>query len=74
MEDFVSRKPSDEHGFFIVVTSLNKNGEGKIRDLTGDVLFPMTFKCPMQRLSKDKILEEAMTQFFIHIELNSTSL
>jgi len=26
---------------------LNKIGEGRIRDLTGDVLFPVTFKCAM---------------------------
>ena len=33
--------------FFVAVTSLNKIGEGRIRDLTGDVLFSVTFKCAM---------------------------
>jgi len=41
------RKSSNEHEFFVPVTSLNKIGEGRIRDLTGDVLFPVTFKCAM---------------------------
>ena len=39
-----TRKSSNEHEFFIAVTSLGKIGEEKIRDLIGDVLFPMAFK------------------------------
>jgi len=54
--------------------SLNKIGEGRVRDLTGDIPFPVTSKCPVQRPSKDKILAEAMTQFPIHIEHKNTSL
>jgi len=47
MGSFATRKSSNEHGFFIAVTYLNKIGEGRIRDLTGDVLFSVTFKCAM---------------------------
>ena len=47
MGSSATRKSSNEHGFFVTVTSLNKIGEGKIRDLTGDVLFLVTFKCTM---------------------------
>ena len=39
-----TRKSSNEHGLFVVVTPLSKIDEGRIRDLTGDVLFPMAFK------------------------------
>jgi len=39
-----TRKSSNEHGFFVAVTSLSKIGEGRIRDLTGDVLFLVAFK------------------------------
>ena len=39
-----TRKSSNEHGLFIAVTPLSKIGEGIIRDLTGDVLFPVTCK------------------------------
>ena len=35
---------SNEHGFFVDVTSGGKIGEGRIRDLTGDILFPVAFK------------------------------
>jgi len=37
MDYFATTKSSNEHEFFITVTSLNKIGEGRIRDLTGDV-------------------------------------
>jgi len=47
MGSFTSRKSSNEHEFFIAVTFLNKIGEGRIRNLIGDVLFPVTFKCAM---------------------------
>ena len=41
-----TRKSPNEHGFFIVVTFLGKIGEERIRDLTGDVLFPWPSKAP----------------------------
>jgi len=47
MEDFIIKKSSNEHGFFVAVTSLNKIGEGRIRDLTGDAPFFVTSKCIM---------------------------
>ena len=47
MEDFTTRKSSNEHRFFVAVTSLKKIGEGRIRNLTGDVPFSVTFKCIM---------------------------
>ena len=39
-----TRKSSNEHGLFIAVTPLSKISEGRIGDLTGDVLFPVAFK------------------------------
>ena len=39
-----TRKSSNEHGFFVDVTSGGKTGEGRVRDLIGDVLFPITCK------------------------------
>ena len=74
MEDFATRKASNEHGFFVVVTSLNKIGKGRIRDLTGDISFLVTFKYPEQRPNKGEILAKVITQFPIYVELSSTSL
>ena len=54
MEDFATRKSSNEHEFFVTVTYLNKIGEERIRDLTGDILFPVTFKCPVRNPTKMK--------------------
>ena len=48
-----TRKSSNEYEFFVAVTSSNKIGEERIRDLTGDILFPMTFKYPAQKPSRD---------------------
>ena len=42
-----TKKASNEHAFFVAVTSLNKIGEERIWDLTGDILFPVTFKCTL---------------------------
>ena len=39
-----TRKSSNEYGFLVDVTSGGKIGQGRIRDLTGDVLFPVTGK------------------------------
>jgi len=44
MGSSTTRKLSNEDEFFIAVTSLNKIGEGRIRDLIGDILFPVAFK------------------------------
>jgi len=40
------KKSSNEHEFFVTITALNKIGEGRIRDLTGDILFPVTSHAP----------------------------
>ena len=39
-----TRKLFNEHEFFVDVTSGDKIGEGRIKDLTGDILFPVAFK------------------------------
>lgn len=40
MDDTAIRKASEEHGYCVAVTTLNSIGEGKVRDLPGDVRFP----------------------------------
>jgi len=63
MKDFATRKSLNEYGFFVAVTSLNKIGEERIRDFTGNIPFLVPFKYPTQRSRKGKILVKAMTQF-----------
>ncbi|KAJ6816121.1 DNA-directed RNA polymerase V subunit 7 [Iris pallida] len=66
LQDIASRKAAKEHGYYIAVTSLNKIGEGKIRDLTGDVLFPVTFKCLTQKPCKGEILVGKVDKILMH--------
>ena len=61
MEDFATKKSSNKHGFFVAVTFLIKIGEERIQDLTGDILFPVTFEYPVQKPCKNEILVEVMT-------------
>ena len=49
MGSSASRKSSNEHESFVAVISLKKIDEGKIQDLTDDVLFPVTFKCAIKK-------------------------
>lgn len=45
LEDVAKRKATKEQGYFLAVTALKTVGDGKIRELTGDVLFPVVFSC-----------------------------
>ena len=47
MKNFATRKSSNEYGFSIVVTSLNKIGKERIRDHTDNVILSVTFKYNM---------------------------
>lgn len=66
LEDIAVRKSSDEHGFYIAVTAITETGEGKIRELTGDVLFPIVFKCLVQKPCKGEILVGAVDKVLKH--------
>jgi len=46
-----TRKSSNKHRFSVDVTSGDKIGEGRIRNLTGDVLFPVTCKRTISTIS-----------------------
>ncbi|RRT82500.1 hypothetical protein B296_00013153 [Ensete ventricosum] len=56
MDDIANRKASKEHGYYVAVTTLNSIGEGKVRELSGDVLFPVIFSCITQKPAKGEIL------------------
>lgn len=66
LEDVAARKSSKEHGYYIAVSCLNKIGEGKIREMTGDVLFPVTFKCLVQKPCKGEILVGTVDKILKH--------
>uniref|UniRef100_A0A6V7QS92 DNA-directed RNA polymerase subunit n=1 Tax=Ananas comosus var. bracteatus TaxID=296719 RepID=A0A6V7QS92_ANACO len=66
LEDIANRKASKEHGYYIAVTALNSIDEGKVRELTGDVLFPVTFSCLTQKPTKGEILVGSVDKILKH--------
>ncbi|KAL5712325.1 hypothetical protein ACHQM5_014511 [Ranunculus cassubicifolius] len=45
MDEFTRRKATKDHGYYLAVTMLNTIGEGKVRQDSGGVLFPVTMSC-----------------------------
>ncbi|KAI3890166.1 hypothetical protein MKW92_037137 [Papaver armeniacum] len=45
LEDFSDHKATSEYGYFVAPTSLERIGDGKVRQDSGDVLFPVVFNC-----------------------------
>ncbi|KAH0696986.1 hypothetical protein KY290_014414 [Solanum tuberosum] len=66
MDDFASKKASKNLGYFMALTSLERIGEGKVRDHTGDVLFPVEFSCLTFKLFRGEILEGVVDKILKH--------
>ena len=56
LEDVTNRRASKEHGYYVAVNRLKAISEGKVRELTGDVLFPVTFTCITQKPMKGEVM------------------
>ena len=56
LEDVTNRRASKEHGYYVAVNQLKAISEGKVRELTGDVLFPVTFTCITQKPMKGEVM------------------
>ncbi|KMZ70624.1 DNA-directed RNA polymerase V subunit 7 [Zostera marina] len=57
LNEFSTRRATEEHGYFIAVISLDKVGDGKVRTLTGDVLFPVDFTCITLKPFRGEVLD-----------------
>uniref|UniRef100_A0ACD5TWC5 Uncharacterized protein n=1 Tax=Avena sativa TaxID=4498 RepID=A0ACD5TWC5_AVESA len=66
LEDITNRKASKDHGYYIAVNQLKDISEGKVRELTGDVLFPVTFTCITQKPMKGEILVGCVEKILKH--------
>ncbi|XP_058086320.1 DNA-directed RNA polymerase V subunit 7-like isoform X2 [Magnolia sinica] len=66
LEDISSRKATKDHGYFLAVTTLKSIGEGKVRELAGDVLFPVVFSCITFKPFKGEILQGVVVQILKH--------
>ncbi|PIA45211.1 hypothetical protein AQUCO_01700625v1 [Aquilegia coerulea] len=57
MDGFAGRKATKDHGYFLALTSLTSIGEGKVRQDSGGVLFPVVFNCMTFKPFKGEILK-----------------
>jgi len=66
LDAFSSKKATKDLGYFLAVTTLEKIGEGRVRQNTGDVLFPVTFSCLTFKIFKGEILEGTVHKILKH--------
>lgn len=66
MADFAAKKASKDLGYFIAVTTVDKIGEGKVRQQSGDVLFPVDFSCITFKILNGEVLEGVVHKILKH--------
>ncbi|OMO96598.1 hypothetical protein COLO4_15186 [Corchorus olitorius] len=66
LDDFARKKSTDDLGYFLAVTSLDSIEEGKVRQSTGDVLFPVAFSAITFKLFKGEILKGVVHKVLKH--------
>ncbi|KAK4717825.1 hypothetical protein R3W88_016163 [Solanum pinnatisectum] len=60
------RRPQKYLGYFMNLTTLERIGEGKVREHTGDVLFPEEFSCVTFKIFRGEILEGVVDKILKH--------
>ncbi|KAI9087481.1 hypothetical protein K1719_030621 [Acacia pycnantha] len=66
LDDFAAKKATKDLGYYIAVTTLKRIGEGKVRQHTGDVLFPVVFSALTFKFCKGEILEGVVHKVMKH--------
>lgn len=66
LEDFASKKATKDLGYLLAVTTLENIGEGKVRQHTGDVLFPVVFSGITFKIFRGEILEGVVHKVLKH--------
>ncbi|XP_021910051.1 DNA-directed RNA polymerase V subunit 7 [Carica papaya] len=66
LDDFASKKATKDLGYFLAVTTLEKIGEGKVRQHSGDVLFPVVFSGLTFKIFRGEILEGVVHKVLKH--------
>ncbi|KAG8370333.1 hypothetical protein BUALT_Bualt14G0105900 [Buddleja alternifolia] len=66
LEDFSAKKASKEIGYFMAITTLDRIGEGKIRQHTGDLIFPVDFSCITFKICPGEVLEGVAHKILKH--------
>ncbi|KAL6532390.1 hypothetical protein OROGR_014360 [Orobanche gracilis] len=66
MADYAAKKVSKELGFFLAVNTVVNIGEGKVRQQSGDVLFPVDFSCITFKMLAEEVLEGTVHKILKH--------
>ncbi|EPS63140.1 hypothetical protein M569_11648, partial [Genlisea aurea] len=63
---FAAKKASKDHGYLLAVTTVDRIGEGRVRQHSGEVLFPVEFSCVAFRMATGEILEGTVHKILKH--------
>ncbi|GJW12902.1 DNA-directed RNA polymerase V subunit 7-like protein [Tanacetum coccineum] len=66
LDDFSAKKATKALGYLLAVTTLDKIGEGKVRELSGDVLFPLSFTCLSFKVFRGEVIEGVVHKILKH--------
>lgn len=66
LDEFSAKKSTKDLGYFLAVTTLDSIGEGKVRQHSGDVLFPVVFSCITWKLFRGEVLEGSVHKILKH--------
>ncbi|KAH9624781.1 hypothetical protein KSS87_014792 [Heliosperma pusillum] len=66
MEEFAVKKATKDLGYLLAVTTLDKVGEGRVRQQSGDVLFPVTFTCLTFKIFRGEVVEGVVHKILKH--------
>ena len=55
---------SEEHGYYVTVTTLEDVSEGRVRAGTGAVVFWVSFKCVVFKPIRNEVIEAQVTDVF----------
>ncbi|GKU99699.1 hypothetical protein SLE2022_333550 [Rubroshorea leprosula] len=66
LNEFAVKKATKDHGYFLAVTTLESIGEGRVRQQTGDVLFPVVFSGITFKIFTGEILEGVVVKVLKH--------
>ncbi|CAN8232108.1 unnamed protein product [Cochlearia groenlandica] len=66
LDAFSSKKATEELGYYMAVTTLDKIGEGKIREHTGEIMYPVVFSGITFKIFKGEILNGMVHKVLKH--------
>lgn len=66
LDNFAAKKATKDLGYLVAVTTLNKIGEGKVREHSGDVLFPVSFTCLSFKVFRGEVIEGVVHKILKH--------